>query len=142
MSNQLLDNLKLDIDSVLQVRGQIGAVLKRVEMLSRTWSGTRVGDGTAVDTIVKVFPQPAVTEFGNDLRIVEGGMVKQGDNLIKAMSKQSYPLESDVDCTSDDPLTEKYYLLDGKLHTVINVKEKYLTWDILVRERSDQTRYP
>lgn len=140
-NNVLLDNLQLDVDSVLAIRGQIGAVLKKVQFLTRTWSGTRVGDGSATDVVLDMFPAPAVKEFGNDLRIVEGGMVKQGDNLLSSVSKQSYPNESDIDCTTSGPLVEKFYIVGGKIHTVINVKEKYLTWDILVRERADQTRY-
>lgn len=137
----LLDGLRANIDSILGVRDSIGATFKTVSILTRTWSGTRVGDGSARDSVVLVSPTPQVTEYGNDVRIQEGGAVKQGDNLVKGISKQSYPLESDIDGSSTDPLVEKFYLLDDKVYTVINVKEKYLTWDVLLRERSDQTRY-
>lgn len=137
----VLDSLRVDLDSVLGIRDAVGAVFKPVSLLTRTWSGRRLGEGKATDVVVPMRPSPRVTEYGNDVRIVEGGVVKQGDNLVRGISKLSYPLETDVDCSSKDPLVQKFYLLGDKVYTVINVKEGYLVWDVLLRELSDQTRY-
>jgi hypothetical protein len=137
----LLESLLPNLGCVLEVRDEIGAVLKPVSFVTRTWSGTRAGDGTAVDVVTPMKPSPAIVEIGNDIRILEAGAVKQGDHILKSVSKLAYPLESDLDCSTSSPLVEKFYLVGDKLHSVINIKEKYVTWDILVRQRSDQTRY-
>lgn len=137
----LVGSLRKNVDAILGIRDSIGAILKPVAIVTRTWTGTRVGDGDAHDSVDCLRPTPQIVEIGNDIRLQEGGAVKQGDNLVKGISRESYPLESDVDCTTNDPLVEKFYLLGETLYAVINVKERYLTWDVLLRERSDQTRY-
>lgn len=136
----LLDGLKDCIDSVLSVRDCVGAVLHPVEILTRTWSGERPGDGDATEETIEISPSPQIVDFSHDVRITEGGAVKQGDIIIRGISKNAYPNESEINCAGVAPNIEKYYLINEKIYTVINVKENYLTWDVQLRKRSDETR--
>lgn len=138
--SSIVANLKPGLDSILGIRDEIGAALKPVFLVTRTWSGTEIGDGTKKETRSEVRPSPGIRQYTNDLRITEGGAVKQGDVLLKMISKQSFPTEKDVDCSVSSNTVEKFYEVDGILYRVVNVREKHLTWDVLVRRVSDQRR--
>lgn len=127
-----------NVNSILGLRDSLGAALKDVYLVTRTWSGTELGDGTATDTKVKMVPSPRVVEFKHDTRIVEGGAIKQGDILLKMVSKQTYPTETMVDGKSDIDNVENLYEVGGVLYRVINVKEKHVTWSILLRRLSSK----
>lgn len=139
--NPLVDSLLDCVDCALGVRDSIGAVLHKVGFLTRTWSGDRPGSGTASDEVVQMLPTPFIVDYSHDLRIREGGMVKQGDIILKNVSKHKYPAENLIDCTTTSRSVEKFYLIDDRLYTVINVKESYVTWDVQIRKYSNQTRY-
>lgn len=128
------------IDSILGVRDQVGAVIQPVSLVTRTWSGLAVGDGTAVDTVVQMLPSPGLKNFSQDIKLREGGAVKSGDIILTSVSKNSYTLVQ-LDGTSPAQNIEKLYLVGAKLYQVINVMEKYVTWDVQLRELSNQTRY-
>lgn len=136
----LLDSLLPNIDTVLGVRDSIGAQLHNVYMITRRWSGGRPGEGEASDTIEQLTPSPQIYEYGHDIRIVEGGAVKQGDIVLKNISKNKYT-SKDLDGRTDDKATERFYRIKERLYQVINVKERYLTWEVQVRKLSNQTQY-
>lgn len=140
-SGELINRLKLHTDSVLAVRDSIGAQLHLVYRVTRTWTGKQIGDGAATDSTEQILPTPAIKEFAHDLRLQEGGVIRQGDILLKGLSKNLYPNKSDVDGSTGSLLVQRYYALDDSLYTVINVKENYVTWDVLVRKVSHNTRY-
>lgn len=149
MPNQgLIASLLPAIDSILGVRDQIGAVLQPVYFLTRTWyldqqltqPSDQVGNGYAKDTVVQMLPSPGIKNFSQDIRLREGGAVAAGDIILTDVSKNSY--------TSDQlrglpgvANIEKLYLVGTKVYQVINVVEKYVTFDVQVRELSNQTRY-
>lgn len=140
--SKLTDGLLDCIDSVLGVRDCIGAVLHPVFILTRTWSGERPGDGDAEESEEQIKPTPQVVDYSHDLRLVEGGAVKQGDIVLRGISKARYA-EMDLDCSlkeGEKINVERFYLINEKLYTVINVKENHLTWDVQLRKRSDETR--
>ena len=58
--------------------------------------------------------------------------------MLKMVSKQSYPLRSDVDCTSNSENVEKFYEVGGALYRVIMVREKHVVWEIQLRKDSKQ----
>lgn len=136
----IIDGLKGCIDSVLSVRDCIGAALHPVEIMTRTWSGERPGDGTAKEKTEVIKPSPYIVDYSHNLRLTEGGSIRQGDIILKNISKNTYPKETSLDCSVDSPKVEKYYLINERLYTVIHVKENYLTWDVHLRKRSDETR--
>ncbi len=141
MSNPLIDSLIPNLDSVLGVRDSVGAVLHTVGILTRTWSGPKPGEGEPKDTIEKVSPTPGIVDYSHDLRLREGGMLRQGDIILRGLSKHKYPKEELIDCTTPKKSIEKFYLIDDRLYTVINVKEGYVTWNVQVRKYSNQKRY-
>lgn len=136
----LIDTLLPNIDAVLGVRDSAGVSYKAVYVVTRTWSGTQVGDGTPVDTKSQMLPSPGLKNFAQDIRLREGGSVKSSDIILTNVSKNKYK-ESDLDATSPGNNVEKLYLVGDKLYQVINIAEKPVTFDVQIRELSNQTRY-
>ena len=139
MSNAV-ESLSKSINKILSVRETVGATLKKVSIITRTWSGTGIGFGTLSDVAKEIKPDPYVVDFSHDIRLREGGAIKQGDRLVKSISKENFPLESELDGSSSADNIEKFYDIGGILYQVITVREKYLTWNVHVRRLSDQTR--
>jgi hypothetical protein len=137
----MIDDLRDGLNDILGVRDDIGAALKEVYLVTRTWSGLSIGAGTATETSVRMLPSPRVVEFTDDLRIREGGVVKQGDLLLKQVSQQTYPTIDLVDGTSEAKNVEKLYDVGGKLFRVVSVTTKHLTWRVLLRPLSSQKRF-
>jgi hypothetical protein len=133
-----IDSLKGCSDAILGIREQIGADIHKVYLVTRTWTGESVGAGECIETEEKIEPTPAVTNLSTDHRVKEGGSVRVGDLEIRQISKNKYPNKEDIDCSSSDPLVEKFYKIGDALFVVINVMEKYITWNVQVRRRSDQ----
>lgn len=135
------------VDSILGVRDSIGAIIEPVSILTRTWysdSGLTVAatqpEGYAKDSVSQVLPSPGMKQFSQDIRLREGGAVKAGDIILMGVSKNKYR-ETDLDGSTPDQNIEKFFLIGSKIYQVINVTEKYVTFDVQVRELSNQTRY-
>lgn len=137
----IVDDVRSMADEILGVRDEIGAVKRPVFILTRTWSGSERGEGAATDVSVQVLPSPLVKDFSHDLRVREGGNIKQGDQLIKSISQESYPNETDVNCTVTQKNVERWYYIDGHLYEVISVRRRYVTWDVQVRKTAKQKLY-
>ncbi len=140
-SNTLIDSLLPNVDDLLGVRDSIGAVLRTVFILTRTWSGKKPGEGVATDTKVQLLPTPDLKDYSHNIRLQEGGSVRQGDIFVRGLSKHKYPKETDIDCSTHSHSVEKFYLIADRLYTVIIVKENYLTWDVQTRKYANQTVY-
>lgn len=140
MSN-LIQSLKDDcLDDILGIRDEIGAALAQVYIVTRTWEGDGIGDGDYSDEVVQVLPTPGIRDYAHNLHVLQGGVIQQGDLILKMISKNTFPLHSDVDCQSTNPAIEKFYKVGNFFYRVIHVKEDHLTWDVHVRRISDQTR--
>lgn len=135
-----IQSIKTCLDSVLDVRRQIGADLKRVFLITRTWSGDQIGSGDVTEESVEFDPIPGVKDYSHNIKLEAGGNIKQGDLIIHQISKNQCPLESDVDGSSTDQNIEKLYKVGEHYYRVISVVEKHLTWNVQVRRLSDQTR--
>lgn len=125
------------IDSILSIRDSIGALIEPMFLVTRTWSGAEPGAGTASDNVVQLLPTPAMKNFSQDVRLREGGAVKAGDIILKGISKNKFDL-AELDGTSPGLNVEKFYRIGVKLYTVINVTENYVTWDVQLRELTNQ----
>lgn len=143
----LVDSLLPSLNDILSVRDCIGAVIKPVSFLTRTWftdSGLTIAaaapEGFAKDATVRLLPSPAMKDYSQDIRLREGGAVKQGDIILTAISKASYVV-TDLDASPLGANIERFYLVGTKLYQVINVTEQLLTWKVQLRELSNQTRY-
>jgi len=136
----IIDSLLPAVDSILGVRDSAGAVIQPVFFVTRTWSGTQVGDGTAKDVEVQMLPSPGLKNFAQDIRLKEGGAVKAGDIILTNVSKNKFK-EPDLDGSSPALNVEKFFRVGAKIYQVINVAEKYVTWDVQIRELTNQVRY-
>jgi hypothetical protein len=147
----LKDDLLEGLDGILRIRDDLGVALKVVNIVTRTWSDGEIGAGKAVEESSQILPSPSVspanananqpTQYAEDMRINTSGVISNADVSLKYISKNAYPLITDVDCSVTAVNIEKFYELDGILHQVINVREDLLTWTVKVRRLSDQTRY-
>jgi hypothetical protein len=136
------------IDACLGVRDAVGAVIEPVFFLTRTWysdvgktTPATAPEGYATDSApVQLFPSPGMKDFSQDVRLREGGVVKAGDIILTGVSKNKYQ-QSDLDGSVSAPNIQKFYLIGVKLYQVINVTEKHVTFNVQVRELTNQTRY-
>lgn len=139
MSN-LIDSLKDCTNSILGIRDKLGAVTRKVSLVTRSWTGRRPGDGEHTEEVCELDPQPGIKEISHDVRVTIGGAVQQGDIILYHVSKQSYPTEDLINCEVEDQNIEKFYRIGNNDYRVIHVKERHLTWDLQVRKLSDQSR--
>lgn len=126
------------LNSVLSVRNKIGAIKQPVSFITREWTGKTVGDGISKDTETEVYPAPHIVDYSHSIRLQEGGAIKQGDLLLKAISKSSFPSSKDIDGSSEAKNIERFFKVGEYYYTVISVRERYLTWDVQVRKHSVQ----
>lgn len=129
------------IDEILGIRDCIGAALAPVSIVTRTWSGTRPGDGTLTDVTVLLTPTPMIKDYSHDIRLQQGGAYKQGDLILKGVSKNSYPLERTLRTDTGIKNVEKFIKVGSNFYRTINIKENLVTWDIQVRKvAQDETQ--
>ena len=125
------------IDSVLKVREDVGAVIQPCSIVTRTWTGRTVGDGIAEDEIDDIRPSPGIVDLSHDVRLMEGGSIKQGDLILTHISKNRYNRE-DIDGTTDGKNIERFIKVGDYHYNIIHVKEDHLTWNIHVRRHLAQ----
>lgn len=130
----------IDLDDILSIRDDLGAVVKPVSIVTRTWTGAEPGDGTATDVVERVLPSPQILDFSHSLRLVEGGHVRQGDLILKGFSKPRWS-ENDLRLKPVERNVEKFFLVGDALYEPISVTEKLLMFNVQVRRTSDQRRY-
>jgi hypothetical protein len=136
----LIAGLMPSIDDILGIRDALGAVIDPVYFVTRTWASGEIGEGSAVDTLEQMLPSPELKNYSQDLRLREGAMVKQGDIILRNVSRNKYT-EDQLDGSTIGVNVERLYLVGDKLYQVINIMKKYVTWDVQLRELSNQRRY-
>jgi len=132
----IIDDLLPITNDILGVRDDIGAVIHPIYLVTRTWSGSSVGDGTATDTQLQVLPTPSIQAISHNLPALQAGVYQVGDLILKHISKQNFPLEDVVACKSTSVKVEKFYKINNKFYQVISVKESYVTWEVHIRKVS------
>lgn len=141
MADTLIESLRKNINPILGVRDLLGAEKHKQYILTRTWSGSAPGDGTAVDTKVLVDPSPNIVDLSHDKRVQESGNFKRGDLFLKMISKQTFPLESEIDGSSTAKNIEKFYFINDRIYTVISVTEDHIWWNVQIRKHTKQRTY-
>ncbi len=136
----IIDGLLPAIDSILGVRDAVGAVKQPVFFVTRTWDGSQIGEGAPSDVEVQMLPSPGIKDYKQDIRIREGGNIKSGDIKLFDVSGNKFT-ESDLDSVTGQPNIERLYRVGAKLYQVISITKSYVTWDIMLRELTNQTRY-
>lgn len=136
--SKMIKNLLPGLNSILKVRDDIGAIREQpIYIITRKWSGVSPGDGLSEDTEEKVYPSPGIRDHSHDVRLMSGGTMKQGDLILRNLSKASYPDRKSIDGSSDAKNEEKFFKVGDFVYTVVNIKENHLTWDIQVRRHAN-----
>ncbi len=142
----IVDALLPSVDAILGIRDQIGAIIKPVFILTRTWycdeqltTPAMQPEGFFKDCSVPLLPTPKIKDFSQDIRLKEGGSVKSGDIILSNISRNKYRSE-DLDGATPAANIERFFVVGVKLYQVINVTESYLTWSVQIRELSNQER--
>ena len=130
----VIDDVLAVTDDILGLRDSLGAVKHPVFILTRTWSGLRLGEGTKTDTQTQILPSPALLDYSHSLRLKEGGRIRQGDLMVKSISKKSFPDESFFDSSTTAKNIEKFFLINNRLYTSISIVEGHVTWAVQVRK--------
>lgn len=131
-----LDGLRQNVNGILGLRDSLGVQKGLVYLVTRTWSGSQIGEGTMSETKVQMLPSPYIFIFTADRKIPEGGVVKSGDIILRQISMQSYPTEDLINCSSNNENVEKLYEVDGNLYRVVEVTKKHITWKVVLRRLS------
>lgn len=137
----MIEGLKDCSDAILGIRDSIGVSQKQIHFVTRTWSGGEVGDGIATDSEELLIDTPYIVDLSLNYRAIEGGNVKQGDLLLKMVSKNRYPDRSVFGPVTSGAGKEIFLRIGEILYTVIAIRERNLQWDIQVRPLSSQRRY-
>lgn len=135
----VISDLIPNINSILGIRDDMGVALKVVNIVTRSWSGGKLGLGSITETSVQMLPSPRVVEFKTSLAIKEGGAVQAGDIMLKMVSKASYS-QTDLDFTLLSGSVEKFYDIGGVRYRPVGVTEKHVCWTVLLRRVTDQSR--
>ena len=129
------------LDEILSIRDCIGAALAPVSIITRSWSGARVGEGEFSDEEEDLKPTPQIKDYSHDIRLQQGGAYKQGDLLLRGISKNSYPEEVALRTDTGVKNVEKFIKVGSNYYRTVNVKENLVTWDIQVRKiAQDETQ--
>lgn len=146
-NGNLIASLLPNVDAILGVRDSIGAVIQPTYFLTRTWYtssaySTQSVDksGFAKDVTVQMLPSPQIVDLAQDIKTKAGGVVKNGDIMLKGVSRNSFN-EAALDGSSPAKNVEKLYVVGVKVYQVVKVTEKYVTWNIVLKELTNQTRY-
>ena len=120
---------------ILGIREDIGAQLADVYLITRNWSGERVGDGSYSESTHKMSPIPQIVDYSHDLRVQEGGTYKSGDLILKGVSLDAYTekrLRTDTGIRN----VEKFIKVGDHYYRTIHIRERFVTWDVHIRKVS------
>jgi len=135
---KLVDSIKGCSDKIFEIRDKLGAALKPVYIVTRTWTGREPGEGTVTEVVQEILPVPGIRDLAHDRRVREGGTATEGDLVIYHISKKNYPNESDINCKTAAKNIVKLYKIGSDLYRVVHVHERYVSWDVHVKRLTDQ----
>jgi hypothetical protein len=147
MSGGILASLLPGINSILSIRDSIGASKQPVYFLNRTWftDGTFTVQstdisGSAKDVLTQMLPSPQIVTLTQEIKAREGGTVKNGDIMLKMISQESFN-EAALDGSSSANNVENLFIVGVKVYQVVKVTQEYVTWNLVLKELTNQTRY-
>lgn len=136
----IVDDILSVTDDILGLRDDLGAIKYPIYILTRTWSGQERGSGEASDTIEQMLPTPYLVDLSHNLNLREGGTLKQGDLLLKMISRNKFK-EDDINCSVTNKNIEKFYFIKNLLYEVISVTEHYVYFNVQIRKATKQKVY-
>lgn len=130
MSDSCLRDCFLDsLDAITSVRDDIGANIQDSFIVTRTWSGERVGDGTFTDHTIQILPSPYMLDLSHDVRIQRGGSYESGDLILRTINKARYT-EEDLRTDTNEETVEKFIKVGDHFYRTKHIKEKFITFEI------------
>jgi hypothetical protein len=129
----LVDDIKKQIDPILEIRDLLGAQKAIVYIVERTWR-EKIGVGTFADIKTQIYPTPNIVDLSHKFKMKEAGNLKDGDLLLKMVSKNKFPEETFVSCKNNSDKKEMFYLIDNYSYEVISVTSEYVYWNVLIRK--------
>lgn len=138
--SSLVDSMKEGVNSILGIRETLGADLRRVYFVTRTWTGGKTaGEGTATEELEELIPRPGIKNLAHIKKISkEGGANAQGDLVVHGISKANYEDEARLRGDSGDRKVEWFYKVGDYYYEIVSVAEKHLTWEVTLRRKTDQ----
>ena len=136
----IVDDILGVTDDILGLRDELGAVKYPIYILTRTWSGGERGSGEASDSISKLLPTPYLVDLSHSINLREGGSLKQGDLLLKMISRAKFK-EEDINCSVSSKNTEKFYFIKNLLYEVVSITEHYVYFNVQIRKATKQKVY-
>lgn len=127
----LVERLRAKADSFYGVRERLG-FKQKVYILTRTWP-TEIGMGTPTDTVVRVTPAPGIMNLAHKRMITPHGESIIGDIMLTGIAYNRYT-EAQLGNTSATPLTEKFYLIDGKTYSTASIEQKFVSWQVVLKK--------
>lgn len=127
------ESLLKSIDSILAVRDSVGGVIQESFLITRTWSGSRIGDGDFVDEENPLKPSPGIKDIALDIRANSAGFFQAGDLYLMNVSKNLYTKE-DLRTDTKNPSVEKFIKVGEDLYRTVHIKEKLVVWDVHIRK--------
>ncbi len=106
----------------------------KVYMLTRTWSGGRIGSGDKEDVQVVISPTPYMRDYSHSVRLQENGVIKAGDVIIKYIPIENYPDESELETKTNIKNVQKFYVINNRIYTVVSIVEGYVYWNVHLRK--------
>ena len=137
----LIESLRESINPILEVRDFLGAEKHKSYIMTRKWSGQIVGEGVASDSIEMIVPSPSITDVTFNHKIREGGKVREGDLMLKMVSKQTFSTRDLIDGTTSSESEEKFYFINREVFQVVQVTEDHLWWNVTVRKNLSDKVY-
>jgi hypothetical protein len=134
---KLVDSIKGCSDKIFEIRDKLGAALRPVYVVTRTWTGRAPGEGTMTEVVQELTPVPGIRDIAHDRLVKEGGTATEGDLIVYHISKRKYA-ESDINCKSAAKNVVKLFKIGTEFYRVIHVHERYVSWDVHVRRLTDQ----
>lgn len=128
----LVQRLRAKADRFFSVRERVG-YKQKVFLLTRTWQGPRVGVGSPVDAVVRIKPAPGIRDLSHRRQVTTHGQTIEGDIVLTGIAFNNYNEEL-LGNTTNTPLTEKFYLIDGKTYSVANVSQKFVSWEVVLKK--------
>jgi hypothetical protein len=134
----ILEDVNANVAEAMRTIDGLELYRHKVYILTRTWSGDRVGRGSKTDEQVQVYPTPYMKDYSHDLRVREGGNIRAGDVIIKYIPKEDYAEESLLDCSTSAKNIEKFYVINNRIYNVVSVLEGYVYWNVHLRKTNQE----
>ena len=131
----IVERLRARADKLFGIRDRVG-FKQRVYLLTRTWPAT-IGSGTPTDVVVRMVPNPGIRDLSHQIRISSSGEVFEGNITLTGIPQNLYT-EAALGNNPNNPLVERFYLIDKKTYSVQAITQNFVSWDVtLIKTNKD-----